>query len=219
MSDICDQLLDKGVCHRHNCTLSHDVFHCQVCRVVYTTSVEYEAHFQSLFHGRRVRQDERRRAGLSQPVLCTVCPVQLSSASVYRQHTFGRRHQTRMAETGIVLDPGPEELDVIDHTKRCEVCQAIIPTSRWNQHVVGLRHRNASQYVTLKNALDEAQKDKNGISIIDADEALNFGVLEVSQDAARYQKSFMVSNSNMTEIRFINARISSRQTSRAMYSK
>ena len=124
-----------------------------------------------------------------------------------------------MAETGIVLDPGPEELDVIDHTKRCEVCQAIIPTSRWNQHVVGLRHRNASQYVTLKNALDEAQKDKNGISIIDADEALDFGVLEVSQDAARYQKSFMVSNSNMTEIRFINARISSRQTSRAMYSK
>ena len=125
-----------------------------------------------------------------------------------------------MAVQGLATDPGPEELDALDYTKRCDVCQTAIPQRDWNNHVNGARHRNATAFVALKSALDESEKDKNGIVItgVNDDSDINFGLLEYGTGPVRSRKTITISSTNATAIDFVEARISSRQTSRASLS-
>jgi helicase MOV-10 len=116
-------------------------------------------------------------------------------------------------------DPGPEEIDVMDKQRACDVCRATIPLAAWERHVKGLRHKNATKFMGLKNALDESERDKNGIAIEGADEAVDFSLIEFTPNGIQAQKFITVSCTHAVVIKFVEARISSRQTSRAAYSK
>ncbi|KAI5120593.1 hypothetical protein M0805_008071 [Coniferiporia weirii] len=217
MVQLCDELLSRGVCSRSDCPYSHDVFNCQVCRVVYETGPEYEKHLSSVFHHRRVIKDEKRQAGTSQPVLCTVCSVDLSSVTLYEQHSRGRRHLRALRDNGLIEDPGPEELDVPRNCTRCDICSTNILTKFWDSHVNGLRHKNATKFTSLKGALDESEQDKNGIVL--TEDRLDFGVLDYNADTAATKSRIIdFQNTNSTSIILVHAYVSSQRTSRASLS-
>ena len=217
MDEICDEIYAHGVCHRENCPYSHDIYSCQTCRVVFETTEEYDRHLVTKKHQQKMLQATKRAAGISIPVTCTLCSVDLYSAAFYTQHSRGKRHARNMQQQGLVVDPGPLEIDVPSHSTRCDTCATNIPTHQLANHLKGRRHANALHFGTLQGALDESEKDKNGIDV--TPETVDFGfVNEPRNSNATWSKKLVVQNTNVTGIQIIDARLSSQLTSRTVAS-
>lgn len=213
MPEVCDQIYSNGVCHRENCPFSHDVHTCQTCRQVFETDALFQTHLTTAFHKQKALQEQKRRAGLNLPVLCTVCSVDLCTAAQYQPHSRGKRHMRLMREQGLQSDPGPEELDIPRNCTRCETCSTNVLTRDWAQHIRGQRHTKASTFITLQGAIDESEKDKNGIVISPDD--LDFGFLDAPQSRkSGWSKVVSVENTNVTAVQLVEARLSSQMTTR-----
>lgn len=217
MDEICDEIYAHGVCHRENCPYSHDIYSCQTCRSVFETTEGYESHLNTVFHKRKVLQAEKRAAGLSLPVTCTVCSVDIPSAPNYVQHSRGRRHLKNMQEQGLTTDPGPEEIDVPRNQTRCDTCATNILSQLFDKHLKGRRHISALHFNSLQGAIDDSEKDKNGIDV--TPETVDFGfVNEPRNSNATWSKKLVVQNTNVTGTQIIEARLSSQLTSRTVAS-
>jgi hypothetical protein len=183
------------------------------------TAAIYEGHLKSLTHAKKV---EKAESSASYPVQCSLCSVPLVHAASYQLHTEGKKHCRAMARLGLTTDPGPEEagLETLALSKQCDVCQSSVPSEVWGLHLNGLRHRRAAAFVSLRRALDESEKDKNGIVItgVESDLEVDYGLLEYSAAGVCGTKTITVMNSNATPIDFVEVRISSRQTTRASLS-
>ncbi|KAI0344525.1 P-loop containing nucleoside triphosphate hydrolase protein [Trametopsis cervina] len=216
MVQICEAILAHGVCPRENCPDSHDVFNCQTCRVVFQRN-DYEKHLTTNFHKQKVLQAQRREAGLSLPVACTVCSVDISGAPQYQLHAQGRRHKKKMAEQGLDVDPGPEEVDVPSNCTRCDTCSSNVLTRDFEKHINGRRHSKAVEFNRLRGALDESEKDKNGVDV--SPDTIDFGlVAESSNRNATWSQTVTVHNSNVTAVNVVEARLFSRLTTQMVSS-
>jgi helicase MOV-10 len=218
MTQVCDQLYAHGVCHREDCPYSHDIHSCQPCRAVFETAQAYEQHIRTVNHRSKVLQAEKRAAGLVLPVACTVCSVDLSDANIYRQHARGRRHRKKMEEQGMTTDPGPEEIDIPRNCTRCDTCASNILTRDFQKHLNSQRHQKAIQFSTLQGAVDESEKDKNGVDV--SPEDINFGyVNEITRGHATYPITLVIQNTNVTAILLVEVRLSSQLASRTTASR
>ena len=63
----------------------------------------------------------------------------------------------------------------------CGVCDKHIPDALWASHPKSQEHRRKEGYTAFKVSLEEAEKDKHGVTL---SEGLDFGIIE-SADAAR----------------------------------
>ncbi|TDL24445.1 P-loop containing nucleoside triphosphate hydrolase protein [Rickenella mellea] len=214
---LCDQILIHGVCHLDGCTARHDVHSCTLCRVYYASAAELERHNTDRRHLKRTEQHRKKLAGLSKPVRCTICPVNLSNVTLYEQHARGRRHRLALEQQGLDDhdDPGPEELEVPPHTNHCEICDTNIPLIYWQKHLKGLRHSQAQGFVVLESALEEAERDKNGIVV---SEGPDFGLLEWTDTVVEHDTKLSVQNNNTTTVVLTDARITSHYKVRASLS-
>lgn len=221
MTEICEDFLNEGVCHRSNCPYSHEVLPCQTCKMVFYNASAYEIHMRSALHDRRVNKEARRNAGVSQTVLCTVCNVEISSSRLYAPHAAGRQHVQKLAAAGFTsaTDPGPEEVDVPKNCIRCDVCCTNIPKFLWKRHQKGQRHHEASKFTTLKSALDDSERNKNGVAISNYDGAIDYGFIEYERDMPIRTSSVEVTNTNATSIYIVVRRLTSETTSRAAFSQ
>ncbi len=222
MTEICEDLLNEGVCHRSNCPHSHDVLPCKTCKMVFYDASTYENHLRTSPHERRARQETRRRAGIPQIVLCTVCNTEISDSRLYAQHAVGRQHIQKLAEQRLTstTDPGPEEVDVPKNCIRCDVCCTSIPKFFWERHPTGARHLQALKFNSLKGALDESERNKNGVVIKHYDRAIDFGFVEYEHRASPvHTLSVDIKNTNATSIYIVEGRLTSETTSRASQSQ
>lgn len=118
-----------------------------------------------------------------------------------------------MQEQGLESDPGPEELDVPRNQTRCETCSTNIPTRDWEKHVRGRRHAGATRFNILQGALEESEKDKNGLII--SPEELDYGFVAESPSRKEVQlTTLVIHNTNATDLHLMEARLSSQMTSR-----
>lgn len=209
MDNICAQIMTGGACHIEGCTAWHDVHTCQICRTLFTSDQQLQVHTRGVKHLHRVRQNERRLAGLSQPVQCTVCRVPLNSSHIYAQHARGRRHQAALQDQDLENDPGPEELDTPHGTVHCDTCNAYIPFSHWNSHIRLQRHLDAQGYVALKGALEQSEQDKNGIIVSDGKAVIDFGVVDIQSRSIESLRVLSLENTNPTDVILREARMSS----------
>ncbi len=209
MDSICAQILTSGACHIQGCTAWHDVHTCQICRIVFKSDRQLQVHSKGGKHLHRVRQDERRLAGLSQPVQCTLCQVTLTNAQIYTQHARGRRHRAALQRLGLKTDPGPEELDTPPGSVHCDTCNRYIPAPHWNSHIRHRRHLNAQGYVALKGALEQSEQDKNGVVVSDGEAVIDFGVVDIQSHSIQSIRNLSLENTNPTDVILREARISS----------
>lgn len=214
MTQVCDEIAAHGVCNREDCPFSHDLFSCETCRQVFDTAAKYDQHLSFVFHRKKALQAENRRAGISQPVFCTVCSVDLATETdYYSGHVRGKRHRRNMQEQGIVNEPGPEEQDVPRNQTRCDTCFTNVLTRDWETHLRSRRHAGATQFNALQGALEESEKDKNGLII--SPEEMDFGfVAESPSRDAVWSMTLVIQNTNATELHLVDTRLSSQMTSR-----
>lgn len=215
MAQLCDQIAIHGVCHRDECTAQHAIHTCRPCRVSFSSEQELNGHLVDFRHLHRVQQQERKDAELPRPIRCTVCSIRLPVSSQYGQHARGRRHQTELRVQNI-MEPGPEELDAFPGSARCDIRDTFVPTRQRDQHINGPQHNQAMSYVSLKGALDEVERVKNGIIVSDGENGLEFGILEPAAKVTNdYVAKLFIQNTNSSPIYLNDTRFLSNYASRA----
>ena len=108
--------------------------------------------------------------------ICETCSVVCMTGHAYQAHEAGKNHRKTLQRAAYALAHG------ID-TEFCELCQMPIFNSNWERHQRTKRHLNKQRFLAFKSLLDEAEKDKHGISV-SSSEGVDFGIIELEEARA-----------------------------------
>jgi len=177
---LCPSFLNNGICpNQSECPYEHHNFFCDTCGRSFTSQARYSAHFTT--HQHKKAEKAAFRTYATAPRKCLICNVQLGGPTIIRQHEGGRAHRVRLqelAQRGIQY--APEEMFPVDDNAvfHCDICD----TMEWNgreAHFRTVRHRNKEAYLSIRAALDEAEKDKYGICVSHGDkDGVDFGIID-----------------------------------------
>jgi hypothetical protein len=62
--------------------------------------------------------------------------------------------------------------------KHCQACKIYVPSFLWAQHTNYKRHRKLQRINDTQSALEQAEWDKNGITVSARDTGVDFGIIE-----------------------------------------
>lgn len=179
---LCPHFLNNGICpDQSGCPHEHPNFFCDTCARSFTSQAHYSAHFAT--HQHRKAEKAAFRTYATAPRKCTICSVKLGGPSNVRQHEQGRAHRVRLqdlAQRGIQY--APEEMYPVDENSvfHCDICDTMEWTGR-EAHLSTVRHRNKEAYLSVRAALDEAEKDKYGICVSHGDKnGVDFGIVDTN---------------------------------------
>jgi helicase MOV-10 len=154
----CPNVLASGVCLDPHCRLTHNVLVCEPCGFIAANANVYNSHVQSKKHQSKV-------AGRSGTAYCIICKKNIAMGS-WHQHVAGQKHVARAKTQALAPNIEPEpEAATNNNQRNCSICQQIVRRTAWNQHLLSVKHRRKEAFTKYKAALDEAGKDKNGVSI------------------------------------------------------
>lgn len=108
--------------------------------------------------------------------ICETCSVVCITGNSYQAHLGGRNHRRTLERTNYAAAHG------ID-TETCELCRIPIINHDWQRHQRTKRHLNRQRFFAFKSLLEEAEKDKHGISVSDS-EGVDFGIIELEEAQA-----------------------------------
>ncbi|PFH46784.1 hypothetical protein AMATHDRAFT_69038 [Amanita thiersii Skay4041] len=101
------------------------------------------------------------------------------SQSSWNQHIRGIKHTQRAQKSSVPTNVEPRLAMSVPGQIFCELCMVLLKSKKkWNKHLQSDLHKRKEAYVSYKAALDEAEKDKNGI-IVEGD--FDFGIVDPSQ--------------------------------------
>lgn len=157
----CPNILVTGTCPEGtSCRHNHTIRSCEPCGYVAPTPYEYQMHLKS----RRHRTYANSAQPSPQTYHCTVCEKNLPSAN-WESHISGMNHAAIAQRRGvdIAVDPCPGVSN--DAHTYCPLCRIALPRAQWDMHVNGVKHKRKEVFMAYRSVLDEAEKDKNGITI------------------------------------------------------
>ncbi|KAJ7676472.1 P-loop containing nucleoside triphosphate hydrolase protein [Mycena rosella] len=159
MSQACPSLLSNGICESPSCSYRHDVSSCELCNRVFASPAEYTTHAATKQHLNKVQGE------FGAMLYCTLCEKYVSGMKNWVQHVASGRHASIAAERGLRPDVDPEEPESIPGHTLCSTCNSHIPDRNWPRHHLTPKHKDREQFISFRSALDEAEKDKHGISV------------------------------------------------------
>jgi helicase MOV-10 len=176
----CPNFLNSGTCpDQPECPHQHPNFSCDICGLALNTQAQYRAHLTTKRHQKATRAVSRTLS--TAPCICKVCGVKLSHPKNIPQHGAGRAHCVRLQD---LVSKGvhytrdemyPVDEDVVFH---CDICDSMEWYGR-EQHLRTARHKNKVAYLSVRAALDEAEKDKYGISVSAGGQGgVDFGIID-----------------------------------------
>ncbi|TFK41436.1 RNA helicase [Crucibulum laeve] len=129
----------------------------------------YQAHLKGKKHLRVIN-------GRTVVSHCTICNMNITGGQEgWTIHVRSKRHRTTAASKGVSAVVDPVEGGDIAGQRFCDLCRTTVPDAAWGRHILSLRHTRAELYAKYRTALDEAEKDKNGVVI---EGTLDFSVVE-----------------------------------------
>ena len=153
----CQNVLENGTCSVPNCPSQHNITVCEPCGRVFNNVHGFKQHVL----GRRHRIDSSNGGVLS----CPLCDVNVfGSARGWNNHLETRSHQSRATAQG-VDDVEPEPGRSKGAVRYCDFCQVIVNRRHWENHINTLKHQSKVKYARYRAAIEDSQKDKNGVTI------------------------------------------------------
>ncbi|KAJ7255409.1 P-loop containing nucleoside triphosphate hydrolase protein [Mycena rebaudengoi] len=156
---VCPQLLSRGVCNSASCRSRHNVSSCEHCGLVFLSPAEYAIHTASMQHLKKVRGE----TGVM--LYYPVCQKYITGMKSWAEHVGSTRHSAVAATKRMSPEVQPEEADYIAGHTLCATCNVHIPDRYWPRHHLTPRHTARGQFIIFRTVLDEAEKDKNGITV------------------------------------------------------
>ncbi|KAH9948069.1 P-loop containing nucleoside triphosphate hydrolase protein [Amylocystis lapponica] len=172
MVAVCAELLSTGACVKVACRSSHDVKICRLCGIVCYSTQLYNQHLTDRRHVNRVN-------GVSNLLHCSICAVNVSGSYCWGLHIEGRRHKGLASQRGIDPDVQPEEALTPPGYLHCNVCRIDIHEGAWSSHATTRAHQRRAMFAAYDSAFEEAERDKNGVTISPGEEGLDFGFVEL----------------------------------------
>ncbi|KAJ7034547.1 P-loop containing nucleoside triphosphate hydrolase protein [Mycena alexandri] len=159
MAKACPLLLSNGVCENPSCPHRHNISSCELCNLVFTSPAEYTAHAASKQHINKVQGES------GATLHCPLCQKYVSGMKNWVQHARSGRHVAIAVQ--LHLDPNvvPEEPESMPGHTLCSICNSHIPDRNWARHHLTPKHKDREQFISFRAALDEAEKDKHGVSV------------------------------------------------------
>ncbi|KAF8621326.1 hypothetical protein AX15_007864 [Amanita polypyramis BW_CC] len=167
MTRNCPNLLAYGSCSDASCKLNHNILTCEPCGFVAPNAAFFKSHMR----GRKHRSTVAIR---NVTLFCPVCQRNIGAGS-WASHVRGRPHRDEAARQNVPSDVEPQEGATSETETYCDMCRIAIRQSNWERHIASLRHKKREGYTSFRAALDEAEKDKNGL-MTEGD--FDFGIIE-----------------------------------------
>lgn len=134
--------------------------------------------------------------------ICETCNVVCLTGNAYQAHIAGRNHRETLRRGPPVQENG------ID-TEFCELCKIRIVNNDRQRHERTKRHLTKQRFFTLKSLLEEAEKDKNGISV-SSSEGVDFGIIELEEAHAGIDVTLVITTTvPLSGVRLVDVRLTS----------
>ncbi|KAF5389777.1 hypothetical protein D9757_006011 [Collybiopsis confluens] len=121
---------------------------------------EYRQHLLTKGHLNRTRGETGAL------VFCTICQKYVPGIKNWQGHITGAKHASNASSQGLPVDVAPEEPEQVPGHQLCVVCNRHIPSRFWANHPNQAQHREREQFLKFASAVEETEKDRNGLSII-----------------------------------------------------
>lgn len=119
--------------------------------------------------------------------ICETCNVVCFTDKSYQGHLAGKNHRKTLERAAYAQAHG------ID-TEFCELCCMPIINHNWERHQQTRRHANKQRFFAFRSVLEEAEKDKHGISV-SSPEGVDFGIIELEEAQAGRGVTLVVTTS------------------------
>lgn len=166
----CPNVLSHGICTKASCNFEHNILFCEPCGFIATDENGYTGHLQG-------RRHQSRIAGRGITLYCPACEMNIESG-VWASHKAGNSHLKQATRKGMSADVEPQEGNSEQGQKYCELCKLAVKDSKWARHIQTEWHLKRKHFASYQAALNEAEKDKNGIA---AHGNLDFGIIDASE--------------------------------------
>jgi helicase MOV-10 len=161
---LCPNFRQDGVCNAENCPHFHPNLICDLCGVAARNEEYMNAHLKGAKHAAM----QRARASQNVPKRCTICDVRLENPAACRDHTRGRGHVrllSELREQGRQVDEREILVDDDRNMFECLVCEIQVWQQTRAKHEQTQRHKRKERFLSIRHALEEAEKDKHGVSL------------------------------------------------------
>ena len=163
MTKNCKNLLTYGKCDDRTCPFEHKIHICDLCDYIAPHKNAWKSHLKSKKH----RDILPRKTKTSH---CNICQRDIAEGpQQWSDHVASQKHRELAATQQVDADIEPHDGAPTEKQEFCSLCQVSVWKSAWSRHLEGPGH------VEREVALDEAEKDKNGISV---EGGLNFGIVD-----------------------------------------
>ncbi|KAF8630294.1 hypothetical protein AX15_003007 [Amanita polypyramis BW_CC] len=168
----CPNVLSRGTCEDTTCQYEHHVLVCEPCSFIATSEKALTSHLKGRRHSTRI-------SGGSVTYFCPVCETNVTG-SVWDQHIKGTKHRKKAKHDNVAPDVEPLQGIDLKGQKYCNICKQAVTGRMWEKHLLNNRHKTREKYTSYRAALDEAEKDKNGIIV---EGHFDFGIMEPAHAA------------------------------------
>ena len=119
--------------------------------------------YNSHVRGKKHKSKVSGRSGLA---YCHICKKNVGAGTLgWDHHITSRKHVARAKAQALTPNIEPAEATANDGERNCSICQQLVRGTAWNQHLLSFKHKRKETFTKYKAALDEAEKDKNGVSV------------------------------------------------------
>ncbi|KAJ3904549.1 P-loop containing nucleoside triphosphate hydrolase protein [Lentinula edodes] len=171
----CPNVLTQGTCSDHSCQYEHNVYNCTLCANVFANQIAYNDHLSSKTHINKTAGE----TGLL--LFCIVCEKYVSGMKNWQGHVSGAKHASKAIAKGMSPDVPPEEPEQVPGHQLCVVCNRHIPSRSWARHPMQAQHKEREQFLKFTSAVEDTEKDKNGVSVIGD---FDFKIIELQEAAS-----------------------------------
>ncbi|KAJ4467007.1 RNA helicase, partial [Lentinula aciculospora] len=116
-------------------------------------------HLSSKFHLKKANGE----TGLL--LFCSICEKYVSGMKNWQVHVSGANHASRATAKNMSPDVPPEEPELVPGHQLCAVCNRHIANRFWARHPKQAQHREREQFLKFTSAVEETEKDKNGVGV------------------------------------------------------
>ncbi|OBZ77615.1 putative helicase mov-10-B.1 [Grifola frondosa] len=209
VAQFCPAVLYSGACAIEGCSLKHDVNFCSLCAVICHPALIFESH----------RNGKRHRANIAAgdaltTVRCPICDIRVSGQTPWIDHIAGAPHRNKAARQGRSPHVFPDDPSATVHAKRCLLCKRSILVASFSSHLQSGDHRKREQYAAYQATYEQAERDKQGVTMSHVDEGVNFGVVDLN-DSRRGVSTNLTISSTVRASRISILRVDTSSTSSA----
>lgn len=180
---------------------------CALCRVACPDEGAYQAHLNGKKHRTYLESGEIFQ--------CPLCEIALNGHVAWEAHLKVRKHMRRAREEGVSPQVEPQGAGAVVRDHRfCATCRAYIRDEAWSGHPGSSIHKRKLRFAATEARLEEATKDKHGITVSHSD-GLDFGVVELVAATQGQQITLTVNNSvPLSNIMLLDVKLFSSFTAR-----